>query len=88
MPVPIEGGVVYELSGLRVAGIGGLILKAKRARRGVPRKALGELLEVARRLRELCKYPAHTRNTAPLRGVTVYIRDFNLRDSTGGGQAR
>ncbi len=50
LPVLMEDGRVYELAGLRVAGINGIVAKARRVRKGVPRKKPEEYLAAAERL--------------------------------------
>ena len=50
LPVLMKDGEVYELYGLRIAGINGIISEKKRTKKGVPRKRPDEFIEVAKRL--------------------------------------
>jgi len=50
LPILMEDDRVYELGGLRVAGVSGLVSEAKSTRKGVPRKTPEEFLNAARKL--------------------------------------
>ena len=50
LPVLMEDAKVYELYGLRIAGINGIIASKKKVKKGVPRKTPEEYLEYARKL--------------------------------------
>ena len=50
LPILMEDGRVYELGGLRVAGISGVISRRRKMKKGVPRRTAEEFLEYARRL--------------------------------------
>ena len=50
LPVLIEDGRVYEVYGLSIAGINGIISEKRRSRKGVPRKKPEEFLKIAREL--------------------------------------
>ena len=51
LPVLMEDGEVYEISGLRISGINGIVAPRGGVKRGVPRKKPEEYLEVARKLK-------------------------------------
>jgi Icc-related predicted phosphoesterase len=48
--VLMEDGKVYELEGVKIAGINGIISKKRKTKKGVPRKKPDEFLEIAERL--------------------------------------
>lgn len=50
LPVLMEDGKIYELFGLRIAGISGIINERRRIKKGVPRKSPEEYLNIAKRL--------------------------------------
>ncbi|GAY25389.1 metallophosphoesterase [Desulfurococcaceae archaeon AG1] len=50
LPVLMDDGRVYDIGGLRVTGISGIISTGRRQRKGVPRRKPEEFLEIARRL--------------------------------------
>ncbi len=50
LPVLMEDGRIYELQGLRIAGISGIIAKKRKTKKGVPRRTPEEFLETARKL--------------------------------------
>ena len=50
LPILMADGEVYDLNGLRVAGISGVISKKRKTKKGVPRKTVEEYLEAAKKL--------------------------------------
>ena len=52
LPILMEDGRVYELSGLRIAGISGIIASKRKVKKGVPRRTPNEFLEVAKKFKE------------------------------------
>jgi len=50
LPVLIEDGKIYDVGGIKVAGINGIISEKRKIRKGVPRKTPEEFLKVARKL--------------------------------------
>jgi Icc-related predicted phosphoesterase len=50
LPVLMEDGEVYEISGLRIASINGIIAGKRKVKGGVPRRVVEEFLEIAKRL--------------------------------------
>jgi len=50
LPIPMEDGRVYEIGGLRIAGVNGIISK-RRMKKGVPRKRAEEFIAVAEKLK-------------------------------------
>lgn len=50
-PVLMEDGVVYEVGGLRIAGINGIV-SGRRMKAGVPRRSVEEIIEAARMLED------------------------------------
>jgi len=50
LPILMEDGKVYELYGLRIAGINGIIAVKRKVKKGVPRKTPDEFIEYAKKL--------------------------------------
>jgi len=50
LPILMEDGRVYELSGLRIAGISGIIASKRKVKKGVPRRTPEEFLNIAKKL--------------------------------------
>ena len=51
LPVLMEDGKVYEIAGLKIAGINGIIAKKRKMKKGVPRKTPEDFMQVAEKLR-------------------------------------
>lgn len=51
LPVLMKDGKIYEVGGLRIAGINGIIASKKKVKKGVPRKVVEDFLDTANRLR-------------------------------------
>ena len=52
LPVLMEDARVYNIGGLRVAGISGIVAKKRKMKKGVPRKRAEEFIDVALRLKD------------------------------------
>ena len=50
LPILMEDGRVYELSGLSIAGISGIIASKRKVKKGVPRRTPEEFLNIAKKL--------------------------------------
>jgi len=51
LPVLMEDAKIYELNGLKIAGVNGIIAKKRKTKKGVPRRTPEEFLEVAEKLK-------------------------------------
>ena len=51
IPILMEDGKVYEIGGLKIAGISGIIAKKRKTKKGVPRKTPDEFIKYAEKLR-------------------------------------
>jgi len=51
LPVLMEDGRVYEIGGLKIAGISGIIAKKRKMKKGVPRKTSEDFIAVAEKLK-------------------------------------
>ena len=51
LPVLMEDGKIYEVCGLRIVGINGIIASKRKVKKGVPRKVVEDFLDIADRLR-------------------------------------
>lgn len=47
----MEDGKIYEVSGLRIAGINGIITSKRKVKKDIPRKVVEGFLDIADRLR-------------------------------------
>jgi len=50
LPILMEDARVYEFSGLRIAGINGIIARKRKVKKGVPRRTPEEFLNIAKKL--------------------------------------
>lgn len=81
LPVLMDDGVVYEVGGVRIAGVNGIVSQRRRMKGGVPRKTPEEFLAVARRLQG-------ERVDILLLHQTPYLPElFNMKRDPGGEAA-
>ena len=52
LPVLMEDGRVYEIGGLRIAGVSGIISIKRKSRKGVPRRKPEEFMRIAEKLKD------------------------------------
>ena len=52
LPVLMEDGLVYNVGGVRVAGISGVVAKKRKGKKRVPRKTPEDFIDLARKLKD------------------------------------